>query len=301
MNSKTLSDQALVDALQTEHPGQALVDEYYRRCIPLYLDFIGHYWHTGYYLHDQQSVGPEDQQRMIRHIADSISLDHRDRVLDVGCGIGSTACYLAQNYSTNVHGLTPVAEQQAIARQIIHQTATSDRVKIDLGHAAELPYPDQHFDAVLFFESPCHFPDRAAFFKEAWRVLKPGGWLAGEDWLATSNHHPQQIPDRLKDISRQWAMPIPGSGNSYIQAIEQAGFSDACYIDLQTQCHLDKGFATRPDQQRELHQEIQDCQNPLLKLTLQGLATLGRARADNLFTIGQFSALKGGPDIESRL
>src|ERR1051325_1605081 len=159
------------------------VDRYYTSCIPFYREFLGNHWHTGYYRADGP-IGPQDQLRMELRIAASAGIDEHCEVLDVGCGIGGTACHLAACTGARIHGLTPNAAQIELARELARAQRAEDRVCFDQGSAGELPYADASFDVVLFFESPCHFPDRARFFAEVQRVLRPGGRLAGEDWLA---------------------------------------------------------------------------------------------------------------------
>ncbi|HSH42840.1 MAG TPA: methyltransferase domain-containing protein [Arenicellales bacterium] len=213
MNAESLSDRELVEALRDDPPvGGELVDEYYRRCIPIYLDFIGVHWHTGFYLDQAGDIGPTDQVRMIHHIADTIDIGPGQRVLDVGCGIGGTPACLARDYGVEAVGLTPVEDQRRTSAAVIQRLGMSGRVVIDLGHAGALPYPDASFDAVMFLESPCHFPDRRAFFDEAMRVLKPGGRLAGEDWLATGTDG-----RCLDPIRRSWAIPSLGTGDEYLE------------------------------------------------------------------------------------
>ncbi len=294
MNTRLLNDQALVDEIQHSKPlHQSIVDEYYRRCIPLYLDFIGIHWHTGFYLDDGQPASPNDQTRMIRVTTDSINLSAQDHVLDVGCGIGSTACFLAQEYGCTVTGLTPVEDQLNIAQTFIERAKLVEKVHVDLGHASALPYPDNHFDALTFFESPCHFPDRKQFFNEAFRVLEPGGRIAGEDWLLTPASTSQQQRQPLSQaICQQWAIPSLDTGQAYQSFMENAGFIQAEYSDMRTEMYIQKGFSVTLAQQAELQADINSCENPLLKLTLQGLLTLGKAIDANVFTIGRFTALK---------
>ncbi len=296
MKTEALDDQQLVEQIRhasTVH--QSLIDEYYSRCIPIYLEFIGIHWHTGYYLDDKLDVTPGDQTRMIRVVADSIKLKAQDHVLDVGCGIGSTACFLAQNYACQVRGLTPVLNQVQIARQLIQQAGVEKQVSIDSGVASELPYSDNSIDVVLFFESPCHFPDRMLFFKEAFRVLKPGGRLAGEDWLASSAPTKTERPNEyVQAICRNWAIPMLGDGPSYQLMMQSAGFEHIKYTDMRSEMALEKGFSVSRTQQKALLDEINHCRDPLLKLTLEGLLALGRALTADAFTIGRFTAFKSG-------
>lgn len=286
MNAEPLGDRELVQTLRSGGPVTGeLVDEYYRRCIPIYLDFIGVHWHTGCYLDDGRDIGPADQVRMIHRIADSIGLGPGERVLDVGCGIGGTPACLARDYGVEAIGLTPVEEQRRTSAAVIERLGMSGRVTIDLGHAGSLPYPDNSLDAVLFFESPCHFPDRRRFFHEAIRVLKPGGRLAGEDWLATGVHG-----HWLDPVHRSWAISSLATGDEYLEQMAAAGFEDRVYVDMRREMSLHKGFAATTAQQRDLQEEIASCRSPLLGLTLEGLLHLGRAVAAGAFTIGRFSA-----------
>lgn len=291
MKIEPLSDQQLVDSIRSHHPiDQATIDEYYRRCIPLYLEFIGIHWHTGFYLDDGQEACPADQERMNRKIADSIALGANDLVLDIGCGVGGTTCHLAQAYGCRIHGLSPVEAQRQLAQVIAARRGIEHLVRFDAGHADSLPYESNSFDAIVFFESPCHFPDRQRFFDEAFRVLKPSGRLAGEDWLAVNAGPGNEA--MLNAISHTWAMPRLADGTAYLAHLKAAGFIDMEHVDMRHEMHIGKGFAVTPPQQAMLAEEIRGCENPLLALTLEGLLTLAQALTANVFTVGRFAARK---------
>src|SRR5262245_38035439 len=133
-------------------PDPELVNHYYTLCIPFYREFLGNHWHTGYYL-PHGPTGPQDQLRMERRIAESADLASACDVLEVGCGIGGPACHLASRTSVRYRGLTPNVVQLELARKLARESNLQDRVSFDLGSASELPYPDESFDVVLFFES----------------------------------------------------------------------------------------------------------------------------------------------------
>jgi ubiquinone/menaquinone biosynthesis C-methylase UbiE len=268
-----------------------LVNEYYALCIPFYREFLGDHWHTGWY-DEQGSIGPRDQLRMELLVAQSAGLQRDSEVLDVGCGVGGPACHLARVTGARVRGLTPNAQQLEIARASAARQGLSDRVRFELGTADDLPYGDESFDAVLFFESPCHFPDRSRFFAEAWKVLRPGGCLAGEDWLASD-----EAPEALRShwsarIASTWAIPALGTLRSYADGITHAGFRLALARDMREEMALLRGFMVETGARAEVIAEIQQAADPIRKLVMEGVLVLGEAAACGAFTIGRFLAHK---------
>lgn len=297
MDPCALSDQQLVDRIEAESPVAAeVIDEYYRRCIPIYRDFLGIHWHTGFYLDEDAGVSSRDQVRMVDHIARSAGIAGGDRVLDVGCGIGATLCHLAEAYGCEAVGITPVSEQARLARELARARQVS--IRVDVARAEALPYPDESFDVVTIFESSCHFEDRQAFFDEAARILKPGGRLAGEDWMATDLSDGARVSEWIDPICKTWAIPMLGDSLEYARLMESAGLVDIETLDMRSVMALERGFTVTPAALAELDREIEACANPLLALTLRGLGYLGRAMAEGAFTIGRFRARKPSADRE---
>lgn len=291
----TLDDEQLVRRISAGGPvDAAITDEYYRRVIPLFRRMLGLHWHTGFYRDAVTPPGPEDQTRMIDRIVDSIDLHAGEQVLDVGCGIGGTVIWLAQTRQVQTTGITPVVEQLRIANELIDSGNLGHAARVLLGHADRLPCPDECFDAVLFFESPCHFPDRAAFFREAFRVLKPGGRLAGEDWLCREGLDPERWQTLIAPIHRTWSIRSLDSGETYVAQIVEAGFNCDQWVDLRDESHLSRGFMVDRSQQISLMREIEACRQPLEQLLLEGILRLGQAVAADAFTIGRFTAFKPG-------
>lgn len=108
-------------------------------------------------------------------------------ILDLGCGSGRNAVPL-ENAGYEVHGIDSAPESILICRQFVSAPELFREAS-----AAALPYPDNHFDAVLDVGCLHMLPDhvsRATVLAEVARVLKPGGFLCGRaltprkpDWL----------------------------------------------------------------------------------------------------------------------
>jgi cyclopropane fatty-acyl-phospholipid synthase-like methyltransferase len=287
--------QALVAALRGGAPVDAeLVNRYYGLCIPFYREFLGDHWHTGFY-DPAAPMGPQDQLRMERVVADSAGLEAGCEVLDVGCGVGGPALHIARLTGARVRGLTPNPRQLAIARARATAEGSQDRVGFDLGDAGDLPYADASFDAVLFFESPCHFPDRDRFFAEAWRVLRPGGRLAGEDWLAGDACPPAQRDAWVRRIGQTWAIPSLDTAAGYARGMAAAGFEVELARDMREEMALLRGFIVHPADRLEVAHEMRGTSDPVRRLVMEGLLVLGAAAQCGAFTIGRFVARKPVP------
>lgn len=270
---------------------RANVDRYYTLCIPFYREFLGNHWHTGYYA-PSGPIGPEDQLRMELRIAASAGIEAQCDVLDVGCGIGGAACHLAARTGARIRGLTPVAEQVRLARELARATGTANRVAFDQGSASELPYEDASFDAVLFFESPCHFPDRARFFAEARRVLRPGGRLAGEDWLAAPGLDAAATQRWIAPVCESWAIAALGTLDDYAAGMRAAGLSVREAVDLREEMALLRGFVVDPRERHELGAEAAATADAIRRTIKEGLIRLGEAAQAGAFTVGRFLALR---------
>jgi ubiquinone/menaquinone biosynthesis C-methylase UbiE len=101
-----------------------------------------------------------------------------DHVLDIGCGIGGPARWIAAKYGCQVTGVDLTAEFCEAARELNGLCGLADRVRILHGSALALPIPNESFDRAYSQAALMNVSDKQGVFREAWRVLRPGGSLA---------------------------------------------------------------------------------------------------------------------------
>lgn len=97
------------------------------------------------------------------------------KLLDAGSGIGGTARALAEELDADVTGvdLTPVYVETATA--LSARMGMAGRTRFQVGSVTDLAFGDASFDGAFTFHVGMNVPDRAAFYGEVARVLKPGG------------------------------------------------------------------------------------------------------------------------------
>ena len=101
-----------------------------------------------------------------------------DHLLDIGCGIGGPARWIAAKYGCHVTGVDLTTEFCEAARELNGLCGLVDRVQILHGSALALPVPDAGFDHAYSQAVLMNISDKLGFLREAFRVLRPGGLLA---------------------------------------------------------------------------------------------------------------------------
>ena len=117
-------------------------------------------------------------------LAEAASITADDRVIDVGSGLGGPARYLARVHGCHVVGVDLTQELCDVAADLTRRVGLSDRVEIRQGDALALPFPDGSFDVAWTQHVSMNIADKAGFYAEMRRVLRPGGRLAFFDLLS---------------------------------------------------------------------------------------------------------------------
>ena len=162
-------------------------------------------------------------------LAELLRIGEDTRILEVGCGTGGNACYLANKYGCRVTGID-IAEHMVRQAQIrAEELGLTDRVAFKVGDAYDLDFPDNSFD-IVFTIFVSQFLDPSVAFKEFGRVLDRGGRL-GINEMYKEDEIPPEARDRVEEGERVFReiTELPFNVRSNMEwriHFEEAGFKD---------------------------------------------------------------------------
>ncbi|MEE8043500.1 MAG: methyltransferase domain-containing protein [Thermodesulfobacteriota bacterium] len=129
------------------------------------------------------------------HAIDKMSLSEDQHVLDIGCGIGGTARYMAEKIGCKVTGIDLTPEYISIAKTLTDLTGLGSKVTYKVASALDMPFESKTFDAVITIHVAMNIPERATLYSEIARVMKPGATLC--------------IYDVMKKSDESFSFPVP--------------------------------------------------------------------------------------------
>lgn len=117
------------------------------------------------------------ESRIAERLAAERTGDRSPHVVDLGCGVGASLCYLARLLPIRGTGITLSPVQAQLARQRIAAAGVADRVACLHGDFTDLPAGIAQADLAFAIEAFAHARDPARFFSQAADLLRPGGLL----------------------------------------------------------------------------------------------------------------------------
>jgi arsenite methyltransferase len=150
-------------------------------------------------------------------------IDEETYVLDVGCGAGATACYLASTYGCHVVGVDVMEQMVDLSRARAEREGVSERATFRVADARRLPFEDASFDVVLCESVATFVAEKEQVVGELARVVREGGCvgLNEEAWLQTP-------PEQVIDFTRQY-WEVKGqilTTEEWAALMERAGLGD---------------------------------------------------------------------------
>lgn len=167
-----------------------------------------------------------------RVLADWVDIKAGEKVLDAGCGKGGSSFWLAINKQVKAVGITPVQTQIDDCNAQAEKLKLTEQTSFVLADYCATPFADASFDVVWACESLCHAKDKGAFYKEAYRVLKPGGRVVIAEYLRSNRSLKAKEEQVLKAWLNGWAIEDIDTQQEHQGHAKQAGFSEVKITDV---------------------------------------------------------------------
>jgi SAM-dependent methyltransferase len=113
---------------------------------------------------------------------DWLELKSASQVLEVACGSGGPALFLARTVGCQILGIDNNENGVATATRTTQEQGLDSLARFQLADAGQsLPFEDQLFDSIVCIDAINHLPNRPHVLAEWYRVLKPGGRILFTD------------------------------------------------------------------------------------------------------------------------
>ena len=220
----------------------------------------GLYLNLGYWPHATDLDAASDALAML--VGERARMRPGDEVLDVGFGFADQDILWANSLRpARIIGLNITASQVAVARQRVSDLGLDECIDLRHGSATDMPLESSSVDKVVAMECAFHFHSREQFFRETWRVLRPGGRLVMADIIpmpATS-----AFGERLKQrlswglVAGKFAIPPENAYTrpTYHSKLAITGFGEIRIDSIREQVYapLHRFLTEHPEALQRLH------------------------------------------------
>lgn len=166
----------------------------------------------------------EDVTRSVLALAERAGIEDGDRILDAGCGVCGPATIIARQYpNVRIDGVTNSSTQATIARRRLDRSGLEDRVSVHVADYEDLPFSDELFDVVLFFESTGYSTDVARLYSEAARVVTLGGAIYVKDVFRRSGPLTEDESSQMDAFDGLWGCIRTKTVDESVVAMRTAG------------------------------------------------------------------------------
>jgi len=218
------------------------LDQFYRE---IWGEHVHHgVWRTG------QETDLEAAENLVEMVASLGRTGQGTEVCDIGCGYGATAKILAGRHGANVTAMTISEVQLAYA---IANNSVPGKTTFMLQDWYENQLPDARFDVVQSVESMEHMADLPRFFRDAYRVMKPGGRLVICAWMSCENPGSMARSFLLNPIVKEAALAGVRPASEFQAATESAGFTNFQMTDIAA-CEAHMAALRRTNGEGDVHQ-----------------------------------------------
>jgi arsenite methyltransferase len=132
-----------------------------------------------------------------RELIKLLDLREDKYVLDIGCGVGATACYIAKRYGCKVVGIDISDKMLDWAKKRAKREKVEQIVEFRIADAQSLPFKDDIFDAAICESVTAFVEDKSKAVREYIRVTKPEGCIGLNEGTWLKEKPPQDLVEYL--------------------------------------------------------------------------------------------------------
>ena len=157
-----------------------------------------------------------------RRLAESCKLGRGTRVIDIACGKGTSAVYLAERFGCNVVGIDIAEDLVSQAEALARRCGLGGRISFRIGDALDLPFKDGEFDVAVSQAMLVLVGGKERSIKEALRVVKLDGHLG---WLELSwkKEPTQEFMDAVSNVLCAYCMRNVHTFEGWEKLLTQSG------------------------------------------------------------------------------
>ena len=149
-----------------------------------------------------------------------LRLSERDSILDVGCGLGGAARFVAETYRSTVTGIDLTQEYIDTGNALCEWLHLDTRITLHCGSALSMPFGDGSFNGAYMMHVGMNIADKVGLFREVGRVLRPGAIFGIYDIMRNKDGDlSYPVPWATDCSASELATP-----EQYKQALREAGF-----------------------------------------------------------------------------
>ena len=185
--------------------------------------------HYGY--KDSPTQGHYDSlMRMNEVLAEAANVQAGNLVLDAGCGVGGGVIWLAETIEAKVHGIS-ISEYQ-IAKAKSFTSGNLHPIEFSVQDFTRMAFPSKTFDVVWGLESVCYAECKQDFLLEAYRVLRPDGYLVVADFFLNCSELDEIQSHSLEIWLDGWAIPNLCTQAEFLKYLDVIGYKNVRMRDV---------------------------------------------------------------------